>query len=529
MLELLRIKNLALIDDMELEFHPGLNVLTGESGAGKSFILRALDFIMGEKIKSSLIRPEAEKAVVEAMFVLEEQELILRRELMAESGRSRFFLNDKLSSQEKVQGLREKLLIHTSQHGQQKLLKPGYHGQILDTFLPSSAPLKRRDELLQELNRLAAEKKSLQDRLDKVSEKREYLDFQSEQIEKVAPEQGEEDSLLQKRHDIRVKAQLAETVQKALDTLHSPEYNLKDTFFQLKKSLHIIAEHNSEFASYAQEAENFQAWLDDVDSGLRSTSAHADTAELEAVEARLWKLSQLKRKLNRSLEEILSFQQEIDETISFLDEGGLKLKQLQKQEKKLKDELLKVVDELDALRQDHARQLQVKLEKELSNLGFSQHVSIKFEFSPEEIYPDILENRLRLLWVPNPGQPPQPLDMIASGGELSRFLLALVGLRSEQNLPTLLFDEVDAGIGGTILNQVGKRIQDLAKDRQIILITHWAQLACLAQRHFVVLKSVVDEQTFTLCHSLSPQESRQELARMVGGDKGLELAAELQK
>lgn len=527
MLELLRIKNLALIDDMELEFHPGLNVLTGESGAGKSFILRALDFIMGEKIKASLVRPGRDKALVEAIFILDDQELFLRRELIAESGRSRFYLNDSLSSQDKVQALRDKLLIHTSQHGQQKLLKPGFHGLILDSFLPDKGFIDQRNRILGELNTILAEKKSTKEKLSALSEKREYLEFQRAQIDKVNPKPGEEEELLEKRDEIKTRAQLAESVQKSLDILHSPEINLMDSFYEFKRNLHFLGESDPSLAHLTQDVENFQAWLEETDRTLRSVGTGADTHELESIESRLWQLAQLRRKLNRSLEDILLFQQEIDDTISFMDQGELTLKQLSKQEEILKKQLLQAVEKLDAMRHEQASTLKVKLENELRFLGFSEHISIEFDFSPDEIYPGIMENKLRLLWVPNPGQPPQPLDKIASGGELSRFLLALVGLKSEQSLPTLLFDEVDAGIGGTILNQVGQRIQDLAKDRQIILITHWAQLACLAQKHFLVQKNVIDQETYTLCSSLSKQQSRNELARMVGGDKGLELAVGL--
>lgn len=528
MIELLRIRNLALIEDMELEFHPGLNVLTGESGAGKSFILRALDFIMGDKIQASMVRPGNEKAMVEAMFMVDGQEFILRRELAAETGRSRFFLDDSLSSQDKVQSLRDKLLIHTSQHGQQKLLKPGFHGQILDSFLHDKTLLERRNPLLGELQKLSIEKRSLADKLASLSDKREYLEFQRHQIEKVNPKKGEEEELSVKRELIRAGAQTAKTVQQAMDILHNPETALLNNLYDFKKLIISLAENNPDYLAHSQELENVQALFEDIDRTLRTTNTKAETMELESVEARLWELAQLRRKLNRSLDEILTLEQEIDDTISFLDQGDLSLKQLKKKENALVDELKGIIYKLDSLRKESAQELRVRLENELKFLGFSEHIRIDFNFNPEEIYPGIFENKLRLLWIPNPGHPAQPLDKIASGGELSRFLLALVGLKSEQNLPTLLFDEVDAGIGGTILNQVGQRIKDLAQDRQVILITHWAQLACLAQRHFQVQKNVVDGETYTLCQPLDSQQSKQELARMVGGEKGLELAAGLQ-
>jgi DNA repair protein RecN (Recombination protein N) len=159
-------------------------------------------------------------------------------------------------------------------------------------------------------------------------------------------------------------------------------------------------------------------------------------------------------------------------------------------------------------------------------LGFPEEISLHFEFFAEEIYPGVEESRPRIMWIPNPGQSPQPLDKIASGGELSRFLLALVGLRSEHNLPTLLFDEVDAGIGGETLNKVGRHIRELSSSRQVILITHWPQLARLADRHFLVSKKIRDRETNTLCRRLGEKESREELARMAGGGDELRAMAE---
>ncbi|MFP4236345.1 MAG: AAA family ATPase, partial [Desulfonatronovibrio sp.] len=323
MLEILRIKNLALIEDMELEFHPGLNVLTGESGAGKSFILRALDFILGDRIQTSMIRPGADKALVEALFVLDGRELILKREIATATGRSRFFLNDSLSSQDKVQDLRDKLLIHTSQHGQQKLLRPGFHGLILDSFLPDQTPVAGRNQILGQLQSVLKEKEDLEARLSGLSDKREYLEFQRSQIEKVNPKKGEEEELAVKRELIRNRAELARSVQKAMDILHSPETSLLDNFFELKKTMTSLAENDPGFVSQVQELENAQAVLEDIDRTLRSTSTRADTMELESVESRLWELAQLRRKLNRSLEEILCLEQEIDENISFLDQGKL--------------------------------------------------------------------------------------------------------------------------------------------------------------------------------------------------------------
>ncbi len=521
MLELLRIKNLALIQDMELEFHPGLNVLTGESGTGKSFILRALDFILGEKMPASMVRPGQEKAVVEAVFWVEGEEYLLKRELSSSTGRSRFYLNDSLSSQNKIQSMRDKFLIHTSQHGQQKLLKPAYHVRILDGFLKDPAVLETRNHVLDRMQRVLAEKQKIQDKLQELEQKKEFLEYQKAQIDQVRPKPGEEAELMEKREEIKSRAELEEYIQKGLNLLHSPETSVVGAVHELSRVAERLGSLDERFADQAREMESAAAALEDLERALKSTRVQDESQELEAVEYRLWELSQLQRKLGRSLDEILEMEQEIQEHLSYLDQGYLDLKQLERQEQELAKELAQVVEKLNHMRRECAESLTSRLEQELRHLGFSEHVRVEFEFSQEEVYPEVLEDRPRMLWIPNPGQPAQPLDKIASGGELSRFLLALVGLRSEQDLPTLLFDEVDAGIGGNTLNQVGQRISDLAENRQILLITHWPQLAGLAHRHFLVQKRISQDQTYTLCSPLGADESREELSRMAGGEESL--------
>ena len=252
------------------------------------------------------------------------------------------------------------------------------------------------------------------------------------------------------------------------------------------------------------------------------------------MESRLWELSQLKRKLKRSLPEILALSAEIEENLSVLDNAGLDLARLARRREGLRRELAGVLAELDLAREQAAGAMAGRIEAELRGLGFSEHVRVLYEFKPVELFPAdgelpaLAERSARILFAPNPGQPPQPLDRIASGGELSRFLLALTSLRAENDEATLIFDEVDAGIGGLTLTRVGERLRELARHRQMLVITHWPQLAALAQRHFLVNKQVQHGQTETTCRDLEGEDLRQELSRMGGGgDQGRALADEL--
>ncbi|HKK34343.1 MAG TPA: DNA repair protein RecN, partial [Desulfomicrobiaceae bacterium] len=240
----------------------------------------------------------------------------------------------------------------------------------------------------------------------------------------------------------------------------------------------------------------------------------------------LFELTQLERRLKRPLVKILELQAEIEENLSFLDESRLALTQLEREEKEAAARLAEVTTRLNEQRRRAAEVLRASLEKELRFLGFSEHVRLVFDFRDVEIHPGIIEKRPRILWVPNPGQPAQPLDRIASGGELSRFLLAVVGLQAREQSPTLLFDEVDSGIGGVTLGQVADRIRALADRQQVILITHWPQLAGRADRHFQIRKVVRDGETYTLCAPLGRPAVIDELARMTGGGEQARVMAE---
>lgn len=516
MLETLRIRNLALIDDVELEFHPGLNVLTGESGAGKSFILRALDFILGERIAVDLVRPGREKAQVEAAFRLDGEEVFLRRELSAKTGRSRLFLNEDLTSQERLAELRPRLLMHTSQHGQQRLLSPEHHVEILDAFLADAQVLATQSTAREALQSVLGRKAEVERRMAGLAERREFLEFQLAEIHKVDPRPGEEEELLRLREESRQSEKVRQQAAEAQSLLLGEE-GLQDALTTLERLLAGLGADHEDFQEYAKETGRFRDGLSDMLRALRSlASRQSESFDAEKTEKRLWELQQLQRKLKRSLDSIVALGAEIEENLSFLDAGGLELKRLEKEERQAVEELRLATNALNAAREAAATLLAGNLERELAGLGFSEHMRVQVDFKPLTIHPGVEELRPRFLWVPNPGLAPQPLDRIASGGELSRFLLALVSLRTKEELPALLFDEVDSGIGGQTLIKVAERIRELAGRQQVILVTHWPQLARLADEHFAIRKEVHDGSTYTLCFALSPKLRQEELARMTG-------------
>ena len=535
MLELLRIRNLALIEDAELEFSPGLNTLTGETGAGKSFILRAVDFLMGERMDKKLVRPGANKATVEALFVLPDGDTVIRRELSAETGRSRVYVNDVLSSQPTIRDMGARLVIHTSQHGQQKLLSPAFQSEILDSFLPDQSLPAEKNDRLAALNDVLERKKRLSEKFKDLQKQREFLEYQRKEIDNVDPQPDEENELEARKKILKDREQAGECLQNALNVLHG-EIGLLDAMTLLNREMEIIARLFPGFDEDREAIEELRMRLHDLDSRLRRGPKDFDDDDpmsLDDIEARLFVLAKLKRKLRRGLDEIVDMKTEIDDSLSFLDACALDMKNLGREESEAAAALKETLAKLNRARKKAAGELAIRIVDELTDLGFSEHVKVHFDFDARELYPGCDDMRGRLMWVPNPGQPAQPLDKIASGGELSRFLLALVTMRGQDGreadaAPSLIFDEVDAGIGGLTLNSVGNKLRALADRQQMLLITHWPQLARMADRHFLIKKEVVDNATYTRCERLEGGEIKCELARMAGGgEQGAALAEKL--
>lgn len=530
MLEYLRIRNLALIEDAELDFAPGMNVLTGETGAGKSFILKALGFLLGDRLGADMVRQGAEKAQVEAQFQMDGREIVIRRSLLAESGRSRLYVDDALRSQECVRSLREQLLAHASQHGQQQLLQPAFQARLMESTLKDPDLLRRRDELLEQLRSVEARRKELRAREAHLLERRDILEMQQQEIDRVAPEAGEEERLEEQRAIVRAAEQTREQYELALGLLHGEEEpDLLDMLGRLERCLHQMARTDDSVSEDADAVTALRQQLSHLSGRLRRPPLPEDMPDVEQMEERLYALAQLKRKLHRSLDEILELREEIRENISFLDACALDITLLDKEEKQLAAQLQEVLSALLPQRREAAADFARQLEEELRQLGFSEQVRVIPDFMPQEVWPGLMDEKVRILWAPNPGQAPQPLDRIASGGELSRFLLALMSVRPKAESATYIFDEVDAGVGGLTLNKLAEKLENLAKQRQMLVITHWPQLAARAQKHFQISKTIRDNATFTTCVPLDARQRHAELVRMAGGgQQGEALAASLE-
>ena len=518
MLDFLRIRNLALIEDMELEFAPGMNVLTGETGAGKSFILKALGFLLGDRLQADMVRPGAEKAQVEALFSMDDTDIILRRELAASTGRSRLYINDSLSSQESLRDLRAKLVSHTSQHAQHQLLQPGFQARLMETLFPHPELLQERDTLLSRLQTVARERETLEQRRAALLERRELLEVQQAEIDKVAPQADEEEKLEALREQARSHQRMCVNYENALNLLYGEEgMGLLDLLGRFERLLRDMCHDDPGLMADTDAVTALRQQLSHLAGLLRRPPLADDPVDLDKLESRLFAIAQLKRKLHREIAEILALRDEIEQNLSFLDACALDISRLEKEEQSLTRHLQELLVKMAPLRHAAAEDFARALEGELRQLAFSEQVRVIPEYLTHEIWPGIIDEKIRILWAPNPGQSPQPLDKIASGGELSRFLLALTSVRPDAESATYIFDEVDSGVGGLTLNKLAEKLAVLASRRQMLLITHWPQLAARADKHFHIRKLVHNNATFTQCTPLDAPARQAELARMAGG------------
>ncbi|MBR6467197.1 MAG: AAA family ATPase, partial [Desulfovibrio sp.] len=329
MLELLRIRNLAFIEDMALDFGEGMNVLTGETGAGKSFILKALGFLLGERLSPDMVRPGSDRAQVEAVFAGKDGgELILRRELFA-SGRSRFFVNDSPKPQERARELKDSLVAYTSQHGQQKLLQPAYQNQIMEQTLDCPELLQERDRLKAQLEAKLEERRAIEARQASLAEMRDLLELRQAEIDKVKPQENEDEELEALRVRARQAQEAARDYDQALGYLYgdADAPGLLDMARTFHRHLERMAKADAGLEPSCEATGSFVQELQHLAGRLRQPPRLEDMPpDMDAVEERLFELSQLKRRLRRTLPQILALKDEIEEKISFLDQCALDIK-----------------------------------------------------------------------------------------------------------------------------------------------------------------------------------------------------------
>lgn len=530
----LTITNFAIIDRLDVQFDVGFNVLTGETGAGKSIILDAFGLLLGDRARPDLVRAGASEATVEALFDLTgrddilqsfssagfdvDGELVLRR-VVQSGGRSRAYVNGRLATLAQLQPLSELLVTVCGQHEHQSLLQRNVHLTVLDRFGGLDEPLRLYREtyrsmqgIAQQLERLEEAERDRQQRLD-------FLRHQAAEIGAVQLLPGEEEELLAERLLLQNAERLAGVTRGGYEALYEGDGSVCEVLGGLASDLQSVGEVDPELSALAEGVQRSLFELEDVSAQLRSYLGRItfEPDRLETIEERLATLARLKRKYAPTVEEILSLQEKFAREIAELENAQETRDSLAEELIALSTKCRSLGEALTTARREAAKALESGLLEEMAALampGASFGVAFSELDSPGS---DGLE-RVEFMVSSNPGEPLMPLAKVASGGELSRMMLALKRLAPEaESVPTVIFDEVDAGIGGAAATAVGRKLQAVSRTSQILCVTHLPQVAAFADHHHRVIKREADGRTLTAMESLESEERVQEMARMLGG------------
>jgi DNA repair protein RecN (Recombination protein N) len=543
----LRIRNFAIIEETSLEFGPGLNVLSGETGAGKTIILSALGLLLGERASPDMVRVGEKEAIVEALFELEgeapipelaerahdakNRELPIRR-VVAEGGRSRVSIDGEMATVQSLAKLGAALVQVYGQHEQQSLLRSESHREILDRFANLDEDLVTYREVFDRAAAARARLKDLERRERERSDLLELARFRVTELDRAALVAGEDEELQRERTVLANAAKLAAAAGESESALSGDDGAALDSVRAAETRLVEAAEIDPKLSDALEMIKTARTNLEEAARtlGAYASRVEADPARLDQIENRLQELTRLKRKYGGSIDAAIETLARSRAEISELEGIAESRAEVQAELNAALEQLLAQAKKLSAERKRAAEELGRKMEAELKTLGMR---SVAFEArlgaiaagDAEFIHEGIAIgpvglDSVELFMAPNLGQPAMPLARIASGGELSRVMLALKRLEAQRRgVTTMIFDEVDAGIGGAVAQVVGRKLKQLARFHQILCVTHLAQIAAYADRHFTVEKEERRGSTRSRVRLIeNAAERTEEIARMLGGD-----------
>jgi DNA repair protein RecN (Recombination protein N) len=532
MLTYLKISHLAIIDEVEVEFREGFNVLTGETGAGKSILIGALNLLLGSRSSPDIIRTGEDEAVVEAIFELPEGlvlpedlvpggagELMLSRRIL-KAGRSRCSINGATATIAMLQEIGRELVSIFGQHEHRVLLAPEEHVEILDRFgRLDTARQATRDEY-EAWKRAEKDLSQAEKRLQELERQESETADAMEELARASLKESEEDTVLQERDVLKKAVQIREKAFEAHQALYSKSGSIIESLADVRKGIDYLAAANPKLAGIKENFEDSLYRLEDVALELRDIveNFHSNPQRLEMIEERLALIRRLKKKYGTDVPGLIRHMESLSQEAGAVLESKSAVKSLRALAGDKRRDYLKAAADLSRARRQAARELEAAMLAELKDLAMPEAAfTVSFvNIPPEKCTASGLEE-VEFFLASNPGEAPRPLARIASGGELSRIMLAIKALQVEgSGGATVIFDEVDTGIGGHTAFAVGTRLSRVARRQQVLCVTHLHQVAALADHHLSVGKSVHHGRTRIQVRSLNHEERVEELARMLG-------------
>ena len=556
MLTRLKIKKIALIDELELEFSKGLNLLTGETGSGKSIIVDSLGALTGERVYSELIKEGEDNAQIEGLFAVDlndglreafdesgieienskEIELIVRRELSL-SGRNRIFINNQLVTQSFLKKIGTFLVDIHGQGEQTTLFSPANHLEILDEY---AGIYKEREIIAAQFSEISKVRNEIANLREDEAQKLQLLDilrFQVDEIQKVNPQADEEETLEEEKRRLNNVEKLSALGEESYSLLYEDENSTVTTLEKAARRVKELAEYESSFREYLESLATAQAILDDLAISVRDFHSRLEFSpeRLEEIETRLSQISGLKRKYGGTLETVLAHLKDSEERLKNIETAEFIEAELKKKLSKLTSEYLETAKIIHEKRTNAARKLEKEVEKNLKAVALEKAKFVVKLDTPNEKDLKNAENnkfltakgfdRVEFYFSANPGESPKQLAKVASGGEASRLMLILkTTVKTNDAEKAVVFDEIDTGIGGRVAEAVGLKLKELAAKQQVLCVTHQPQVAALANQHFLVEKTMSKNQTSIGVRELNDAEQIEEIARMLAGEKITESA-----
>ncbi len=543
MLQQLDIQNVALIDSVSIEFGEGLNVMTGETGAGKSIIIDSINAILGERVSKEIIRTGTEKATVEAVFQVDNKRLmdifetagigaesdgtvILSREFTV-SGRNICRVNGKMATVSLLKEIGERIIDMHGQHDNQSLLRTSSHIDLLDSFGGEKIEKIKAEykELLKSYKNIKTRLKELTgDKLER-ERKLDLLKFQINEIKKAKLKPCEEEDLNKQRILLSSSEKIIDALSKAYEQLYSGN-NVKnsahDNINEALRELSGLSGLDEKYSNISKNLEDIMYQLTDIVDEIRNErdSVEYDPGMLEQVEERLDSIFRLKKKYGSNIEEILSYLNKIEGELDEINGNEETVRKLDEEIERLEAALFEKSQLLNSEREKASRILEEKIggqlnELEMKNARFK--VELQFD-SDQKKYTSNGLDTVEFLISANAGEPLKPLSKIASGGEMSRVMLAIKTILADvDSVPVLIFDEIDIGISGKAAQKVGEKLSYISSSHQVICVTHLAQIGCMADSHYLIEKISTEDNTRTSVKKLEENETRNEIARIIGG------------
>lgn len=537
MLRELKIENLAIIDELDLEFEDGFIVLTGETGAGKSIILSGINLLIGEKATTDMIRSGEKNLSAQGVFEvnneqkeelldkfgidIEENEVIVRRTLDV-NGKGKIYVNGIRVSLTNLKEIMGTLVDIVGQHSHQMLLNKSNHIKLLDKFLGEEGKelLKKSSRLYNEYREIAERIEGIEKDRKEAIEKKEFYEFQLMEIEKINPKKNEDTVLEDEYKKLFNAGKIKEKIDNSLVYLRDGEVNSLHFIYNSRKNIESLCKYGDEFNELLDKLEKIYYELEDCVDIMDTLNEDIDIDDirLQEVVDRLDIINKMKIKYGATIEEILQFKERIAEKINLLEENSFEVQKLQKKRLEIEKEYWENAHLLRRLRKEKAVQIERNLKEELKflKMGDTQiHIVIEESKNMGMNGSDIVE----ILISTNLGQDMKPLWKIASGGEVSRIMLALKVIFSRvDNVPILIFDEIDTGVGGETVRKIADKLREIGEHAQVVSITHSPAIAAKAHQQFYIKKHTIKNKTSTIVTKLDDEKRVKEIARMLAGE-----------